>query len=60
MTLQEASQASAQTLQAALALGLRTRAYIAVAFDCPFEGEVPLDRVVDLAHAWPKRVRRNW
>ena len=49
MTLAQAADVSEQTLQAALAGGLRTRAYVAVAFDCPFEGEVPLDTVVALA-----------
>lgn len=49
MGLQHATDVSEQTLQAAAALGLRTRAYVAVAFDCPFEGETSLDTVVDLA-----------
>jgi hydroxymethylglutaryl-CoA lyase len=49
MSLEAATEVSEQTLQAALASGLRTRAYVAVSFDCPFEGEVPLDKVVALA-----------
>jgi hydroxymethylglutaryl-CoA lyase len=49
MGLDEAADVSEQTVRAARALGLRTRAYIAVAFDCPFEGETPLARVVALA-----------
>lgn len=49
MSLAQAMDVSAQTLAAAKAAGLRTRAYVAVAFDCPFEGEVPLDRVAQLA-----------
>lgn len=49
MSLAQATDVSSQTLHAAAAAGLRTRAYVAVAFDCPFEGEVPLDRVVELA-----------
>lgn len=49
MGLDQAIDVSVQTLAAAHALGLRTRAYVAVAFDCPFEGETPLDRVVALA-----------
>ena len=49
MGLVQATEVSEQTLQAALALGLRTRAYVAVAFDCPFEGETALDTVVALA-----------
>lgn len=49
MGLQQAIEVSEQTLSAALALGLRTRAYVAVAFDCPFEGETPPDTVAALA-----------
>jgi hydroxymethylglutaryl-CoA lyase len=49
MGLEQAAQVSEQTLRAAHALGIRTRAYIAVAFDCPFEGETPLETVVALA-----------
>ena len=49
MGLDQATEVSEQTLAAARALGLRTRAYVAVAFDCPFEGETPLDDVLRLA-----------
>ncbi len=49
MGLERAADVSEETLQAAHRLGLRTRAYVAVAFDCPFEGETPLDTVVALA-----------
>ncbi len=49
MGLQQALEVSEQTLRAALAQGLRTRAYIAVAFDCPFEGPTPLDTVLELS-----------
>lgn len=49
MSLAQAIDVSAQTLHEASQAGLRTRAYIAVAFDCPFEGEVPLERVARLA-----------
>lgn len=45
MGLEQATQVSEQTLQEALQLGLRTRAYVAVAFDCPFEGATPLAAV---------------
>jgi hydroxymethylglutaryl-CoA lyase len=51
MSLETATAASEQTLRAAIALGLRTRAYVAVAFDCPFEGPTPLARVLTLAAA---------
>lgn len=49
MGLDQACEVSEQTLAAARALGLRTRAYVAVAFDCPFEGETPLDEVLRLS-----------
>lgn len=49
MGLEQAAQVSEQTLTAAQALGLRTRAYVAVAFDCPFEGATPLERLLSLA-----------
>jgi len=49
MGLDQATEVSAQTIAAARALGLRTRAYVAVAFDCPFEGETPLDEVLRLS-----------
>jgi hydroxymethylglutaryl-CoA lyase len=29
---------------------MKTRAYVAVAFDCPFEGHTPLPRVLELAN----------
>lgn len=48
MSLEAATQASEQTLRQARAHGLLTRAYIAVAFECPFEGVPPLDRVIAL------------
>jgi hydroxymethylglutaryl-CoA lyase len=51
MSLAAAADVSAQTLRQAGALGMRTRAYVAVAFDCPFEGAVPLARVQTLAAA---------
>jgi hydroxymethylglutaryl-CoA lyase len=49
MGLDQATEVSEATLAAARRLGLRTRAYVAVAFDCPFEGETPLDEVLRLA-----------
>jgi hydroxymethylglutaryl-CoA lyase len=49
MGLDEATDVSEQTLAQARRLGLRTRAYVAVAFACPFEGEVPLNTVLRLA-----------
>ncbi len=49
MSLEQALQTCTDTLADAAAAGLRTRAYVAVAFTCPFEGITPTDRVVDLA-----------
>ncbi|MPM90826.1 Hydroxymethylglutaryl-CoA lyase YngG [bioreactor metagenome] len=49
MGLDEALAVSEQTLAAAHALGLETRAYVAVAFECPFEGETSLDEVLRLS-----------
>lgn len=49
MSLADAIAASEQTLRQARKYGLRTRAYIAVAFGCPFEGTPALERVVALA-----------
>ena len=45
MSLEQATEASEQTLLEAQRLGLRTRAYVAVAFDCPFEGATPYSAV---------------
>lgn len=49
MDMDAALLASEQTLARARELGLRTRAYVAVAFECPYEGITPIDRVADLA-----------
>ncbi|MCT9070268.1 hydroxymethylglutaryl-CoA lyase [Cupriavidus gilardii] len=49
MDLDQATAVSEETLVHACQLGLRTRAYVAVAFTCPFEGDVPLSTVVRLA-----------
>jgi hydroxymethylglutaryl-CoA lyase len=46
MGLDQATQVSEQVLHEATRLGLRNRAYVAVAFDCPFEGETALDAVL--------------
>lgn len=49
MSLDVALQTCRDTLAEAARAGLRTRAYVAVAFVCPFEGDTPTARVVDLA-----------
>jgi hydroxymethylglutaryl-CoA lyase len=38
-----------QVCDRALAAGLRVRGYLSTAFGCPFEGDVPPDRVADVA-----------
>jgi len=37
-----------EVTRAALAAGMKVRGYLSTAFGCPFEGEVPVARVVDL------------
>ena len=37
-----------EVTEAAIAAGLRVRGYLSTAFSCPFEGVVPVDRVVEL------------
>ncbi len=51
MGLDEAIATARDTLRDAQAQGLATRAYIAVAFACPFEGNTPTDRVHALSVA---------
>ena len=48
MSLDEATEESKRTLAAAKEHGMRTKAYVAVAFECPFEGMVPAPRVLGL------------
>lgn len=49
MGLDEALQTCRDTLADALRAGLRTRAYVAVAFACPFEGATAVGQVLALA-----------
>jgi hydroxymethylglutaryl-CoA lyase len=51
MDLATARHTCEQTLAHAQSLGLRTRAYVAVAFECPYEGITPVERVVDLVRS---------
>ncbi len=48
MGLAQARQTSADTLRAAAHAGVRCKAYVAVAFECPFEGAVDAKRVLQL------------
>lgn len=49
MSLEEARAACGETIAGALGLGMRAKAYIAVAFECPFEGRVAPAGVLGLA-----------
>lgn len=48
MSLEEATSVCEQTVAAASSLGIRSKAYVAVAFHCPFEGPTDPDRVFHL------------
>lgn len=50
-TWRESVEVSIDVITRAKKAGLRAQATISVAFGCPFEGEVPLDRVVEMARA---------
>ncbi len=47
-TIDASVQTSREVALAALAAGLRVRGYLSTAFGCPFEGPVPVERVVTL------------
>jgi hydroxymethylglutaryl-CoA lyase len=47
--LADATRNCQDTVRAAKAMGMRTRAYLAVAFDCPFEGATPVPTLMALA-----------
>jgi hydroxymethylglutaryl-CoA lyase len=48
-SVDEGVAAATQVVTAAAAAGLRTTVTIGAAFGCPFEGEVPVERIVDVA-----------
>jgi hydroxymethylglutaryl-CoA lyase len=48
-SISESLSAYAVVCEEALAAGMRVRAYLSVAFGCPFEGRVPVTTVADLA-----------
>jgi len=48
-TWRESVEVSCDIIERAKKAGLRAQATISVAFGCPFEGEVPLDRVIEMA-----------
>ena len=47
-SVDESFSAYADVARAAQAAGVRVRGYLSTAFGCPFEGDVPIDRVRDL------------
>lgn len=47
-TVEQSLAAYAEVVREALDHGLRVRGYLSTAFGCPFEGDVPVPRVVDL------------
>jgi hydroxymethylglutaryl-CoA lyase len=47
-SIDESMATYAEVARAAAAAGLRVRGYLSTAFGCPFEGDVPIDRVIDL------------
>jgi hydroxymethylglutaryl-CoA lyase len=47
-SIDESLRTYAEVARGAAAAGLRVRAYLSTAFGCPFEGEVPVTRVIDL------------
>ncbi|MES1943937.1 Hydroxymethylglutaryl-CoA lyase [Salinisphaera sp. PC39] len=48
MSLDETREVCKRIIARAHADGVRAHGYVAVAFECPYEGKVPLERVVDL------------
>lgn len=48
MSLDETTAVCTELMQRARADGLQARAYVAVAFECPFEGVTPAERVISL------------
>ncbi len=49
-SIDESLELYAGVIRAASAGGVPTRGYLSTAFGCPFEGPVPIHRVVDLTH----------
>ncbi len=47
-SIDESFRTCGDVARTALGAGLRVRGYLSTAFGCPFEGDVPVERVVDL------------
>jgi hydroxymethylglutaryl-CoA lyase len=50
-TIEQSLQTYGPVCDRALALGIRVRGYVSTAFGCPFEGDVPPERVAEVAAA---------
>ncbi|WNG26968.1 hydroxymethylglutaryl-CoA lyase [Cystobacter fuscus] len=50
-SIAEAVAEARQTSEAALKAGLRVRGYLSTVWGCPYEGEVPVSRVVEISRA---------
>ena len=50
-SIDEALQAAGAVCTAALAAGIRVRGYVSTAFGCPYEGDVPVARVIAVCEA---------
>src|SRR5437867_2784813 len=48
-TIDESLATYKEVCDRAIAAGIRVRGYLSTAFGCPFEGDVPSERVVDVA-----------
>ncbi len=47
-SISEAIETSRETVEAALRAGMRVRGYLSTVWGCPYEGAVPVERVVDI------------
>lgn len=47
-SISEAIETSRETVEAALQSGMRVRGYLSTVWGCPYEGHVPVERVVDI------------
>jgi hydroxymethylglutaryl-CoA lyase len=50
-SVDEALKAAGDVCAAALAAGMRVRGYVSTAFGCPYEGQVPVARVISVCEA---------
>ncbi|TVQ91722.1 MAG: hydroxymethylglutaryl-CoA lyase [Deltaproteobacteria bacterium] len=49
-TIRESLADLRRVVQTASAQGMRVRSYISTVFGCPYEGEIPVERTLELAH----------